>query len=127
MNYSSSKNLSRIFSKVLWLLSLLIGGAFFARYAHAGEVYERCITEQKAFHEKAHRTEKNLPNRKAMYPKWQEYCKLEERISKSPGEYGPNMRLHGLIDPKVLAVGGGLMDEADKAKKCWVKNPPPGC
>ncbi|MCX7129961.1 hypothetical protein [Aeromonas sp.] len=127
MNYRSSKNSSRIFSKALWLLSLLIGGALFSLYAHAGEVYERCITEQKAFYEKVQRTGKNLPNRKTVYPKWQEYCKLEERISKSPGEYGSNVRLHGSIDPKVLAVGGGLMGEAEVARACWVKNPPPGC
>ncbi len=127
MNYRSIKNSSRICSKALWLLSLLIGGVFFALCAHAEEVYERCITEQKVFYEKVQRTGKNLPNRKTEHLKWQEYCKQEENIKKSPGEHGPNIRLHGLIDPKVLAVGGGLMDEADKAKKCWVKNPPPGC
>lgn len=127
MSYHSSKNSSRSFSKALWLLSLLIGGAYFTLYAHAGEVYEQCITEQKEFYEKAQRTGKNLSNRKAMYPKWQEYCQQEEHMKKFPGEYGSNVRLHGSIDPKVLAVGGGLMDDADKAKKCWVKNPPPGC
>lgn len=111
----------------LRLSSLLMWGMFFALCVNAGEVYDRCIAEQKAFYEKVQRTGKNLPNRKAMYPKWQEYCKQEERISKSPGEYGSNVRLHGSIDPKVLAVGSGLMGETEVARACWVKNPPPGC
>lgn len=127
MSNRSNKNLCYIFSHSFWLLLLLIGGVFSTLYAHAGEAYERCIADQKAFYEKVQRTGKNIPNRKTMYPKWQEYCKLEERISKSPSEYGSNVRLHGSIDPKVLAVGGGLMGEAEVARACWVKNPPPGC
>lgn len=88
-------------------------------------VYEQCMKEQKSYHRKLQASGRLEATNKNMIAEWKTYCKLEADTKTYPNIY--QVRLHGVIDPKVSNTKGGLVSDTNQAKICWVKNPPPSC
>lgn len=123
----------------LALLSLLFSSAAMANDMETclREYQERYFVDREA--SEAH------PPMTELYPSWQVDCRNGGELNKKikltrehqhASKAGPKpysefeaygISPNGVMSPEVSAVGGGIQQQANEMKTCWVKSPPPSC
>lgn len=106
---------------------------------------ETCLREYKERYFVDREANEAHPPMTELFPSWQTDCRnggeLNEKIKLTHEHQNSNnarIKPHsefeaygisptGIMSPEVSAVGGGIQEQANEMKTCWVKNPPPSC